>query len=258
MIAGIGKHKGTKPDNKIKKKPSAFIITKDPDYDINTNVSHELKTPVFLIQGYAEGLMEDIADDAEKRQFYCQVIMDEAEKMDALIKELLDLSRLEQGKFSTAKEKFNLSLLLENLINKYMDIMKEKGFSFEKNIPENVIINADRIRTEQVLTNYLVNVIRHGNEAPGLPGKKVIRISLKEEENRVIFSIYNTCPPIPEEGLNKLWQSFYKRNSARTREDHGTGLGLAIVRAIQEAQGFSCGVRNEKDGILFWCDFLKE
>jgi signal transduction histidine kinase len=132
MIAGIGKHKGTKPDNKIKKKPSAFIITKDPDYDINTNVSHELKTPVFLIQGYAEGLMEDIADDAEKRQFYCQVIMDEAEKMDALIKELLDLSRLEQGKFSTAKEKFNLSLLLENLINKYMDIMKEKGFSFKK------------------------------------------------------------------------------------------------------------------------------
>lgn len=171
--------------------------------------------------------------------------------MDALIMELLDLSRLKQGGFAIEKEKFNLSRLLYLLLDKYNEIFQEKGFLLETDIPDNIIVFADRIRTEQVMTNYIMNAVRHGEA-----GKR-ISISLSNQDNKAVFSIYNSSPPIPEEELDKLWQSFYKRNRARTREDNGTGLGLSIVRAIQEAQGFSYGVQNQEEGVVFWCDFHK-
>lgn len=228
-------------------------LAQDIDYERQfiANVSHELKTPVFLIQGYAEGLKEDITRNQQKRDFYCDVIMEEAEKMDALIMELLDLSRLKQGGFAIEKEKFNLSRLLYSLLDKYNEIFKEKDFLLETDVPENIIVYADKIRTEQVMTNYIINAVRHGEA-----GKR-ISISLSNQDNKAVFSIYNSSQPIPEEELDKLWQSFYKRNRARTREDNGTGLGLSIVRAIQEAQGFSYGVQNQEEGVVFWCDFHK-
>jgi signal transduction histidine kinase len=228
-------------------------LAQDIDYERQfiANVSHELKTPVFLIQGYAEGLKEDITRNQQKRDFYCDVIMEEAEKMDALIMELLDLSRLKQGGFAIEKEKFNLSRLLYSLLDKYNEIFKEKDFLLETEVPENIIVYADKIRTEQVMTNYIINAVRHGEA-----GKR-ISISLSNQDNKAVFSIYNSSQPIPEEELDKLWQSFYKRNRARTREDNGTGLGLSIVRAIQEAQGFSYGVQNQEEGVVFWCDFHK-
>jgi two-component system, OmpR family, sensor histidine kinase VanS len=228
-------------------------LSQDIDYERQflANVSHELKTPVFLIQGYAEGLKVDIAKNQLRRDFYCDVIMEEAEKMDALIKELLDLSRLKQGGFVIEKEEFNISKLLCSLMDKYKEIFGEKGFQLETDLTDHIIVYADKIRTEQVMTNYIINAVHHGEAG------KSICISLRNQENKAVFSIYNSSPPIPEEELEKLWQSFYKLNRARTREDKGTGLGLSIVRAIQEAQGFSYGVQNQREGVVFWCDFLK-
>lgn len=214
------------------------------------NVSHELKTPVFLIQGYAEGLRTNIADNEERREFYCDVIMEEAEKMDILIKELLDLSRLEQGSFAITPEYFNLSDDLSLFLDKYKKLFEENNLLVSTDIDSGLTVYADRLRAEQIIANYLMNAIRYTDE------KKIIRISLKHREERIILSLYNTTPVIPEEELEKLWQSFYKLNTARTRDNSGTGLGLSIVRAIQEAQGYSYGVYNTEEGVVFWCDFI--
>lgn len=215
------------------------------------NVSHELKTPVFLIQGYAEGLKANIADSIERRDFYCDVIMDETEKMDSLIKELLDLSKLEQGSFTIEKERFDLAGDLKEELAKYRKVLDEKELCLETDVEDHAVVYADRQRSGQVLTNFLINAINYTDE------KKRIKVSLKINAagDKAVFSVYNSSMPIPEEEFPKLWQSFYKLNQARTREVSGTGLGLSIVRAIQEAQGFSYGVYHAKEGVVFWCDF---
>lgn len=215
------------------------------------NVSHELKTPVFLIQGYAEGLKANIADNAERRDFYCNVIMEETDKMDALIKELLDLSRLEQEGFTVEKESFDFSEDLKEQLTKYQKVLKEKGLCLKTDIQEGVVIDADRQRSGQVITNFVMNAINYADE------KRQLKVSLMQVtcKGKAVLSVYNSSPPIPEEEFPRLWQSFYKLNQARTREDTGTGLGLSIVRAIQESQGFSYGVYNTEGGVVFWCDF---
>lgn len=216
------------------------------------NVSHELKTPVFLIQGYAEGLRTNIADNEERREFYCSVIMEEAEKMDTLIRELLDLSRLEQGGFTIEKEYFHLTDELLLLLDKYKNVLEERGIQVDTDVTPGITVYADRLRTEQVMTNYLVNALHYVDE------RKLVKITLNPVGDRAVFSVYNTSMAIPEEELAKLWQSFYKLNAARTREGEGTGLGLSIVRAIQEAQGCAYGVYNAEGGVVFWCDFERK
>ena len=215
------------------------------------NVSHELKTPVFLIQGYAEGLKTNLADNEERREFYCDVIMEETEKMDALIKELLDLSKLEQGNFTIKKEYFDIAADLKEELLKYNKIFKENEFYLAADIMASAVIYADRQRCGQVITNFIMNAIHYADE------KKEIKISLEQNvrEDKIVFSVYNSSLLIGEEELPKLWQSFYKLNQARTRELNGTGLGLSIVRAILEAQNFSYGAYNTEGGVVFWCDF---
>jgi len=215
------------------------------------NVSHELKTPVFLIQGYAEGLKTNLADNEERKEFYCDVIMEETEKMDELIKELLDISRLEQGSFTIEKERFDVAADLKEELKKYNKIIIENEFCLATDIMNSAVIFADRQRCRQVITNYIMNAIHYADV------KKELKITLQQniEEGKIVFSVYNSCPPIEEEEFPKLWQSFYKLNQARTREMNGTGLGLSIVRAILDAHNFSYGAYNTEGGVIFWCDF---
>lgn len=215
------------------------------------NVSHELKTPVFLIQGYAEGLKTNLADNEERKEFYCDVIMEETEKMDALIKELLDISRLEQGSFTIEKERFDVAADLKEELKKYNKIIIENEFCLTTDIMNSAVIFADRQRCRQVITNFIMNALHYADV------KKELKITLQQniEEGKIVFSVYNSCPPIEEEEFPKLWQSFYKLNQARTREMNGTGLGLSIVRAILDAHNFSYGAYNTEEGVIFWCDF---
>lgn len=210
------------------------------------NVSHELKTPITLIQGYAEGLKLNINEDEESKDYYCDVIMDETSKMNRLVKDLLDLSQIESGSFKLHKTAFNISSLIKSVLNKYRPVLVEKGIRVELDIPEDLTVNGDAVRIEQVLVNYLINAINH------VDAKKYIRIQAAIQNEKVRVTVYNSGERIPEESLDKIWTSFYKVDKARTRSYGGTGLGLSVVKAIQELHGNSYGVENLEDGVLFW------
>lgn len=211
-----------------------------------SSVSHELKTPIFLIQGHAEGLRDNVADNENKRSFYCGVIMDEAEKMSILVRDLLDLSNIESGKFPINRIQFNVSVFISEIVSKYERILAEKGIEADIAIDGEYMAYADPVRIEQVMVNLMNNAIDH------IDGSKKIRLTVRPEGNKVRVSVYNSGRPIPEESLDKIWSSFYKVDKARRRDLGGTGLGLSIVRAIMEAHAGEYGVTNLKDGVLFW------
>ncbi len=210
------------------------------------NVSHELKTPIALVQGYAEGLKENISDDPESREFYCDVIMDEASKMNKLVKNLLTLNQLESGRDEVMMERFDIVSLIRGVLQS-MDIMiqqKEAKVSFEADNP--LYVWADEFKIEEVVTNYTSNALNH------LDGAREIEIRIIPEGDRVKITVFNTGTPIPEEDVPKLWNKFFKVDKARTREYGGSGIGLSIVKAIMEGLHQEYGVQNYDNGVEFW------
>ncbi|NLW56525.1 MAG: HAMP domain-containing protein [Firmicutes bacterium] len=211
-----------------------------------SNVSHELKTPIALIQGYAEGLKLNVIEDDESKNFYCDVIRDEAAKMNRMVKQLLELARIESGSIPLARVNFNLSHFLTKVLEKKALLFQEKAIRLETEIEEGLFVNADPDLTEQVINNYLSNALNHVNDF------RIIRVRARRWPGKTRVSVYNTGEHLPENELDKIWISFYKIDKARTREDGGTGLGLSIVRAIQEAHGNAYGVNNIAGGVEFW------
>ena len=210
------------------------------------SANNELKTPIALIQGYAEGLKENISDDPESREFYCDVIMDEASKMNKLVKNLLTLNQLESGKDAVVMERFDIVSLIRGVLQT-MNIMigqKNAKVIFEAEKP--VYVWADEFKIEEVVTNYVSNALNH------LEGEKEIEIKLQDEGNRVKISVFNTGTPIPEADVPNLWNKFYKVDKARTREYGGSGIGLSIVKAIMESMNQEYGVQNFDNGVEFW------
>ena len=210
------------------------------------NVSHELKTPIALIQGYAEGLTEGMCEDEESRNYYCGVIMDEAVKMNRMVKQLLNLTALEFGNDTPVMETFNLTDVIRGIITSSSILIQQKEAQviFEHQDPLPVV--ADEFKIEEVITNYLTNALNHAN------GEKKIEIRAEELETQVKVTVFNTGDPIPEEDISKLWTKFYKVDKARTRAYGGSGIGLSIVKAIMESHHQEYGARNVEGGVEFW------
>jgi len=211
-----------------------------------SNVYHELKTPIALIQGYAEGLKLNVNEDEENKNFYCDVIADEALKMNKLVKQLLELTQLEYGELPLEKVDFSVTKLVEQVVKKNALVFKEKGIDVVIESEEDIVVNADFDRTEQVLMNYMGNALNHVDD------KRMIKVTVKKVGEKARVSVFNSGRHIPEECLDKIWASFYKVDKARTRAYGGTGLGLSIVRAIQEAHRNGYGVSNVEGGVEFW------
>ena len=210
------------------------------------NVSHELKTPIALIQGYAEGLKEGVNDDAESREFYCDVIMDEAGKMNQMVKNLLTLNQLEFGSDEVVFERFDIAGLVRGVLASCEILVQQAGAEVSFVSDESVFVWADEFKTEQVVRNYLTNAIHHvGNE-------KRIEVKILENDGKVRVSVFNSGKPIPEDDLPKLWDKFYKVDKAHTREYGGNGIGLSIVKAIMESFHQKYGVMNFDNGVEFW------
>ncbi|MGN0402212.1 MAG: sensor histidine kinase [Acetatifactor sp.] len=210
------------------------------------NVSHELKTPIALIQGYAEGLAEGINDDPESRNFYCEVIIDEASKMNLMVQKLLTLNQLEFGNNVVNMERFDITTLISNYI-------QSAGILTEKNDIEvcmedypSVFVWGDEFEVEEVFMNYFTNAVNH------CTGEKKIIVRIEEKDSKIRVSVFNTGEPVPEEALPHLWEKFYKVDKARTREYGGSGVGLSIVKAIMESMNQKYGVENYQNGVLFW------
>lgn len=211
-----------------------------------SNVSHELKTPISLIQGYAEGLKVNVVDDEDSKDYYCDVIIDEANKMNKMVVELLDLSKIESGYLELNKEVFNISELIGEILNKYSPIFKEKSINIEFQKSEDFYVFGDIEKIDQVLSNYLNNAINHINY------NRDIKVSIILNGERARISVFNTGDAIADQFIENIWQSFYKLDKARTRDYGGTGLGLSIVRAIMQLHQNDYGVMNKENGVEFW------
>ena len=217
-----------------------------------SNVSHELKTPIALIQGYAEGLMEEVNDESE-RDYYCEVIIDESRKMNELVKKLLTLNHLESGDDILDREKFDIALLINNYIQSCEIITSQENIEVSFCGADSVIVHADEFLIEDVFSNLFSNAI-HYCEATT---KKQIDVTLEMSENKVRVTVFNTGKTIPEDALEHLFDKFYKVDKARTREYGGSGIGLSIVKAIMEAHGNNYGVTNKDNGVSFWFELDK-
>lgn len=216
-----------------------------------SDVSHELKTPIALIQGYAEGLVENVNSDEESRKFYAEVILDETNKMDILVKQLLELMKLEYGKREFNNKKFNIIELINEVIRRCNVMIEENNIKIEFENDNNLCVYADDFYIEQVITNYLTNAIKHAKEVDG-EKRIIINAKINEESNKVRISVYNTGDNINQEDLDRIWGRFYKVDGSRNRNSGGTGIGLALVKAIMNNYKNSYGVENKTDGVEFF------
>lgn len=215
------------------------------------NVSHELKTPLALIQGYAEGLQDGIADDPESTQFYCEVIIDEAGKMNRMVKKLLSLNQLEFGKEQLELERFDMTALVQGVVGAAQILAQQKDAAIIFTQKEPVYVWGDEYRLEEVVTNYVSNAINH------VDGKKKIEIDIIKREKVCRVEVFNTGQQIPEEDLSKVWDKFYKVDKAHTREYGGNGIGLSIVKAVMDSHRGRCGAENRDNGVMFWFELVE-
>lgn len=216
-----------------------------------SDVSHELKTPIALIQGYAEGLIENVNTDEESKKFYAEVILDESNKMDKLVKQLLELMKLEYGKREFDNKRLDIVELAKEVIRKCNVMIEEKQISIKFECEDSMFVVADEFYIEQVITNYLTNAIKH---CENVEGKKEIKVSVEKIRNskKIHFSVFNTGENIKDEDIERIWGRFYKVDSSRNREDGGTGIGLALVKAIMNNYQNDYGVTNKENGVEFY------
>ena len=213
-----------------------------------SNVSHELKTPIALIQGYAEGLKEGINEDPESREYYCDVIVDEANKMNRMVKQLLTLNQLEFGNDIVEMSRFNISEMIAGLVQANKLLAEQSGITLRFREDGDAYVWGDEFKIEEVLSNYISNAMNHA------AGDRLIDIYYERKDKLLRICVFNTGNPIPEEELDKIWVKFYKVDKARTREYGGSGVGLSIVKAIMESMHQECGVRNLTNGVEFWLE----
>lgn len=233
-------------NNELKKDLERNLQIDEMRREFLSNVTHELKTPIALIQGYAEGLQEGVNDDPADRDFYCEVIMDEARKMNGLVQRLLTLNQLESGNEVVSLERVDLAALIRNYLQSAEILAKQNDIDVRMEDYPATYVWADEFSVEEVFANYFSNAVNH------CTGEKIIDVKLGAENGKVRVDVFNTGEPIPEEALGHIWEKFYKVDKARTRAYGGSGVGLSIVKAVMESMNQGYGVENYDNGVLFW------
>lgn len=231
------------------------------------DVSHELKTPITLIKGYAEGIKDDVFSK-EEVEYSLDVIIGESDKMSNLVKGMLDLSSLESDNMVLSKELCNIGEIIGNTIKKLKPSLEEKEIHVHMDLQEGLKVKGDPFKLEQVVTNFLTNAIRHTNFKGDIwivsnveseralcevnNGKSQVTPAMKNSSNNVMISFENSGSHIEKEDMEKIWIKFYKRDKSRNRSLGGTGLGLSIVKKIIELHEGFYGVRNTERGVMFY------
>lgn len=210
------------------------------------NASHELKTPVAVISGYAEGLRDNIAVSDESRILYTDVIIEEAEKMDHIIRQMLDLMELDSTEEIVSGQSVSITDAVNEALASYDLIFKQNNISLTCDLDEDCIVRGDYFRLHQAVINYISNAVNHVDD------NRIIRVSVKKTDDKVTFLVYNSGASIPTDDKTNIWERFYKVDKAHTREYGGTGLGLSIVRSIIELHGGEYGFNNLSDGVEFY------
>lgn len=209
-----------------------------------TDISHELKTPLALIQGYTEGISALVKEDPEACDMYCEIIADEVQKTDRILKRLFQMNQLEHDDIKY--ETFDVAGLVYKAIAEQGPeaAIREAKILFAPDGP--VYVRSDPDKVEEVVRQYLSNAIQYAE------GEKEIRIQAENAGDFIRVSIFNTGSRIPESELEDIWIEFYKQDRARTRDAGHAGIGLAIVKTIMETLGGEYGAQNKEDGVEFW------
>ena len=216
------------------------------------NVSHDLKTPIALIQGYAEGLRVGISESEEAKNEYCDIIIDEAKRMNTLVHQLLDLSRLEEGSMPLHMTAVDVYELAEGVVGKTQVLWQEKQLHMDLSGVGDCVLYGDYDMLERALLNYVTNAIDH------TPEGGTIALASAEDARHHILTVRNEGSQLAQEEMDKIWDKFYKLDKARTRvSGGGSGIGLSIVRAIMAAHQGGCGVRNVENGVEFYLTLPK-
>lgn len=204
------------------------------------DVSHELKTPIALIKGYAEGIQDEILDKEEA----VKIIIDESDKMTKLVMDMINLSQLENGTFKMKKERFNLSETIKAVADKSKALCYDRKIELKEKVDDNLYVYGDNVRLEQVLLNYLSNGIRHCYD------EGEIIVTATRKDNDVLVEVENTGDHIDDNDIDKIWEKFYKVDKGRKR-DGSTGLGLSITKNIINVHGGKVAVENTEKGVKF-------
>jgi two-component system sensor histidine kinase VanS len=210
-----------------------------------SGVSHELKTPISIISSYAEGIRDTVSE--EKKEKYVDVILDESMKMNRLVTDMLDLSRLESGQRKLCLSNFHMDELAAKVLEKFCYNLEEKNIKATLlHPPENISVYGDEVMLEQVLTNLTDNAIKYSSQ-----GSRLF-VRLEKCSGQLKVSVENTGVRLPEEKIHKIWDRFYRLEESRDRKSGGTGLGLSIVKNILELHGFEYGACNTAQGVQFY------
>ena len=219
--------------------------------DLLANVSHDLKTPLTMIKGYAEMIRDLNSDNVEKRNANLNVIIEESERLNILVNDLLTLSKIQANKDILEKENFDIVELINNIIKRYSIYKDTEGYIFEVNTPDKVIVNADKKKIEQVIYNLINNAINYTGD-----DNKVIVNVLVDKNIRV--EIKDTGKGIKKEDLPHIWDKYYHSKKKHKRNVIGTGIGLSIVKTILESHNFKYGVESKRNkGTTFYFEICK-
>lgn len=217
-----------------------------------SNASHELRTPLALIKGYADEIESGFIKDKAQQNVYIKIINEEATKMSRLLKEMLDLSRMESGRMDLKAQTLSVKDQICDFIEKYDGYILDNELDISLDFSEENHMGVfDAMRFEQILANYLSNAAKYCDE------KRKVRISTQVFENKIRISLFNTGKHIPEEMLEHIWDRFYKKSLGSTEDEGSYGLGLSIVAAIQNLSAQLFGAKNVAGGVEFWFDVEK-
>ena len=208
--------------------------------DLIANVSHDFKTPLTMIKGYASMIMEISGDIPEKRNKHAQVIVDEADRLASLVNDVLDLSKITSGIEELKSTVFDMSAYLDEVLGRFDYLKETKGYRFVTEIEDNLFTRGDEVKLGQALYNLIGNAVNYTGD------DKTVYVRLKKEDGKIIrFSVTDTGKGIKEEELPEIWNRYYRSAETHKRPVRGTGLGLSIVKTILERHGFVFGVESE-------------
>ncbi len=214
--------------------------------DFISAASHELKTPIAIIRGYAEGLKMNVREENESASEYCDIIMRESDRMNVLVLNMLEQSLYSSGVKKPDMVEFNVNEFIQDLFKTITPIFEEKGVTAKHFKTEDLTAFADKTQMTTVLSNIVLNACSHAS------GEKVIEITTQKADNRIRVNVFNTGSRVEEKDKDGIFTSFYRADKAHSRAEGRFGLGLAIVKSITENHGCDCGFENKENGVTFW------
>ena len=215
--------------------------------DLIANVSHDLRTPLTMIKSYAEMIRDLSGDNPEKRDQHLQVIIDETDRLNSLVGDLLSISRMQSGKMVLERSNFNLTQAAESIINTYKIMEIEEGYKLNLNCKVNFIVNGDEEKIKQVISNLFTNAIKFAGK------DKTVNVTLKRRGKYVLCKIEDHGVGIAKEEQDHVWERYYRASSNMARPAEGSGLGLSIVKEILTLHKADFGVDStEGKGTTFW------